>query len=159
MKLVKDLCHINLNVPAVNKLLIRSPTADSQRSINTTLRKKIIMPLLFEINNRIYDDLKDAKDFNQFLKASSITKGFIKPYLKKNTDDTNQLGNSWVDFIDLKDNANLGIFLLTHGGVDGQGRLGLIYEKRKNDDLVRKLIYWNTREEKLSKEDVILICS
>ena len=159
MKLVQDIWHTDLNEATVNKLLIRLPTLDSLRYIITTLRKNIIMPLLFEINNRIYDDLKDAKDFNQFLKTSTITKIFIKPYLKKNIDDSNQLGNSWVDFIDLKDNANLGIFLLTHGGVEGQGRLGLIYEKKENDDLVRKLIYWNTKEEKLSKKDIIKMCS
>jgi len=111
------------------------------------------MPNIFEINNRIYEELKNDKEFIKYLKNNGITKNFIKPYLKENVDDTAELGNSWVEFVEVKNNKKLGIFVLTHG-LESDGRLGFIYEKKDDDDHILNLIYWNIKLEPLSKIDI-----
>ena len=112
------------------------------------------MPIRYDIKNRLYKELIQEKDFIAFLKNTNMTKSFIKQYLRQNNDDSNDFGStkSWCDFEDSKDGEKLFVFVLTHGGFEGNGRLALIYTKESY--FLRKLLYWNTQEEKIKPSDI-----
>jgi len=112
------------------------------------------MSFQYDIKKRLYKELIQEKDFIAFLKKAKMTKSFIKPHLRQNKDDSNDFSSikSWCDFEDSKDGIKLCIFLLRHGGLEGEGRLALIYEKESY--FLRKLIYWNTQEEKIKCSDI-----
>lgn len=112
------------------------------------------MPFVYDIKKRLYKDLIQQKDFLSFLRKARMTKSFIKSHLRQNMDDSNDLSSikSWCDFEDSKDGIRLGVFLLRHG-VKGGGRLALIYEKETY--FLRKLLYWNTQEEKIKPSDIL----
>ena len=76
------------------------------------------MPILYDIKKRLYKDIIQDKDFLSFLRKARMTKSFIKPHLRQNKDDSNDLSSikSWCDFEDSKDGIKLGVFLLRHGG-------------------------------------------
>jgi len=111
------------------------------------------MPIVYDIKMRLYKDLIQEKDFISFLRKAKMTKSFIKPYLRQNKNDSNDFSSikSWCDFEDSKD-ENLSVFLLRHGGLEGEGRLALIYEKESY--FLRKLIHWNTQEEIIKRSDI-----
>ena len=112
------------------------------------------MPIQYNIKKRLYKELTKEKDFIAFLKKAKMTKSFIKSYIPDDTDSNDFRSiKSWCDFEDLKDGIKLGVFLLNHGGLDGEGRLALVYEK-DNHNLLRRLIYWNVNDENIRKSDI-----
>ena len=112
------------------------------------------MPIQYDIKKRLYKELTKEKDFIAFLKNAKMTKSFIKSYIPDDADSNDFRSiKSWCDFEDLKDGIKLGVFLLNHGGLDGDGRLAIVYEK-ENHTLLRRLIYWNVNDENVRKSDI-----
>ena len=54
--------------------------------------------------------------------------------------------------LSIKNLIKLFVFVLTHGGFEGKGRLALIYAKENY--FLRELLYWNTQEEKIIPSDI-----
>ncbi len=114
------------------------------------------MPIQYVIKKKFsYKEYVQDKNFIAFLKKSKMTKSFIKPYLPEDEFNCNDFSSmkSWCDFEDSKDGKKLGVLLLRHGGLEGDGRLALVFEK-DNENLLRRLIYWNVKDESVRKSDI-----